>query len=89
MSEAQEPSRSKKLIAAGLGILALTYLLNPGAGIFEIIPDNLPVLGNLDEATAVTLLLTCLRVYGWDLTAWLPGKRQRLKDSETDKKSAP
>ncbi len=51
-----------------LGLLALIYLLNPTAGIFEIIPDNLPLVGNLDEAAAATLLLMCLRYFGLDLT---------------------
>lgn len=50
-----------------LGLLAVLYLLNPGAGIFEIIPDNLPLVGNLDEAAAVALLLLCLRYYGIEL----------------------
>jgi uncharacterized membrane protein YkvA (DUF1232 family) len=50
-----------------LGLLAVLYLLNPGAGIFEIIPDNLPLVGNLDEAAAVALLLMCLRYYGIEL----------------------
>ena len=26
------------------------YLLNPGAGVFELLPDHLPLVGNLDEA---------------------------------------
>ena len=42
--------------------LALVYLLNPTAGIFEWIPDNLPIVGNLDEAAATALLLYGLRV---------------------------
>lgn len=50
-----------------LAILALVYLLNPTAGIFEIIPDNIPLIGNLDEAAAVTLLLMCLRYFGYEL----------------------
>jgi uncharacterized membrane protein YkvA (DUF1232 family) len=50
-----------------LGLLSLIYLLNPTAGIFELIPDNIPLIGNLDEAAAVTLLLMCLRYFGYDL----------------------
>jgi uncharacterized membrane protein YkvA (DUF1232 family) len=42
-------------------LLAAVYILNPGAGVFELIPDNPPLVGNLDEAAAVTLLLGCLR----------------------------
>lgn len=66
----------RKMLAALVGLLALSYLLNPGAGLFEAIPDNLPLLGNLDEATAVTLLLTALRIWGLDLTDWLPERKQ-------------
>lgn len=45
--------------AAGfLGLmLSLVYLINPGAGVFELLPDNIPGIGNLDEATAVAVLL--------------------------------
>lgn len=59
----------KVLISLG-GLLGLVYLLNPGAGIFEIIPDALPFVGNVDEALAATLVLACLREYGLDLTRW-------------------
>lgn len=52
-----------------LGIFSLLYLLNPGAGVFEIIPDNIPLIGNLDEAAAAALLLACLRYFGYDLSA--------------------
>jgi len=36
----------------GVALLSLVYLLNPTFGIFEIIPDNLPLIGNLDEGAA-------------------------------------
>lgn len=49
-----------------LGILSFIYLLNPTAGIFELIPDNIPIIGNLDEAAAMTLLLMALRYFGFD-----------------------
>ena len=32
------------------------YLLNPTAGLFELLPDNLPLVGNLDEAGAFMLV---------------------------------
>jgi uncharacterized membrane protein YkvA (DUF1232 family) len=57
----------KKIIVLLVGIFAGLYLLNPGAGIFELIPDNIPGIGNLDEATAVFLLLSCLRYFGIDI----------------------
>ncbi len=42
-------------------LLSGIYILNPTAGVWEIIPDNLPIVGNLDEAAMVTLFLYCLR----------------------------
>jgi uncharacterized membrane protein YkvA (DUF1232 family) len=32
------------------------YILNPTMGVFELIPDNLPVIGNLDEGAAAILI---------------------------------
>jgi uncharacterized membrane protein YkvA (DUF1232 family) len=57
----------KSSAVALVGCVSLVYLMNPSAGIIEIIPDNLPVVGNLDEATATALLLSSLRYFGLDL----------------------
>lgn len=57
----------KKLAVLLLGILSLMYLLNIGVGFFELIPDNIPFVGNLDEATATMLLLNCLHYFGVDM----------------------
>lgn len=40
-----------------LGLISIAYLLNIGVGVFEFIPDNIPVIGNLDEAGATVLLI--------------------------------
>jgi hypothetical protein len=48
----------KGLIAVFIGGL---YLLNPTAGLIEILPDVLPIVGNLDEAAATALLLYGIR----------------------------
>jgi uncharacterized membrane protein YkvA (DUF1232 family) len=45
------------LVMAAAGV----YVLNPGAGVFELLPDNLPLIGNLDEAGMGALLLYCIR----------------------------
>ena len=58
--------------------MATLYILNPTAGLFEFIPDNLPLVGNLDEAAAVALLLMCLSYFGIDL----PNIFKRDKDDE-------
>ena len=39
-----------------LALMGFSYLLNPGMGIFEIIPDNIPFIGNLDEGAATILI---------------------------------
>ncbi len=42
-------------------VIALTaiYLLNPTGG-FDLLPDNLPILGNLDEILATIILMKFL-----------------------------
>jgi|ADurb_Oil_01_Slu_FD_contig_31_2243271_length_575_multi_2_in_0_out_0_2 hypothetical protein len=55
-----EPLSSKgwpRWLVLGLGLLGLVYVLNPTFGIFELIPDNLPLIGNLDEGLAFVLML--------------------------------
>ncbi len=54
--------RALRITLYVLGIvLAVVYLLNLGGGVVELIPDNLPVVGNLDEAAFAGLLLWCVR----------------------------
>lgn len=57
----------KSLFVLATGLLAGAYLLNIGVGIVEFLPDNLPIVGNLDEATATLLLINCLAYFGIDL----------------------
>lgn len=47
------------------GLVAVIYLLNPDAGLLELIPDNIPLIGNLDEVAATLLLLRVLAYFGW------------------------
>jgi hypothetical protein len=58
----------KDLLVALAGVLAFLYLMNPTFGVFELLPDNLPLVGNIDEATATMVLLGALRYFGLDLT---------------------
>lgn len=57
----------KKIVVLVVGMLSTLYIFNPTAGVFELIPDNLPLVGNLDEAAAVALLIMCLRYFGIEL----------------------
>lgn len=57
----------EKLFIAICGCVALIYLLNPTAGIIELIPDNVPLIGNLDEFSASLVLLHAIRhLFGAD-----------------------
>ncbi|NJK91319.1 MAG: DUF1232 domain-containing protein [Blastochloris sp.] len=51
----------RKAGASVVGALSFLYLLNPGFGLFEFLPDNLPGVGNLDEGTAGVLLLWAIQ----------------------------
>jgi hypothetical protein len=67
-------TRLGKVLAVAGVILSAAFLLNVGMGVLFEIPDNLPIIGNLDEAAATALLLACLRYLGVDL---LPFRRPR------------
>ncbi len=73
----------KNILVALAGLISLVYLINPTAGILELIPDNLPIVGNLDEAAACAIILAAFRYFGIDLTGFI-GKR--VKDDKNDKK---
>lgn len=48
-------------------LLSALYLANVGAGIVEIIPDNLPGVGNIDEFIASLVFMNSLAYFGLDL----------------------
>lgn len=58
----------KILISFLMVIIGGIYILNPTLGVFELIPDNIPFIGNLDEAGAVYLIISGLRYLGLDLS---------------------
>ena len=37
-------------------VVGMVYLLNPTGGLIEIIPDIIPIVGNLDEGVAMVLI---------------------------------
>lgn len=53
-----------------ISAFGLVYLLNPTLGVFELIPDNLPLVGNVDEGVAAMLMLS-------GVVEALEGRRQR------------
>ncbi|MBI1307015.1 MAG: DUF1232 domain-containing protein [Bacteroidetes bacterium] len=53
----------KKYWVGFLAVLSLIYLINPTAGIFELLPDNLPFVGNLDEGLAAFILYSAVEYF--------------------------
>jgi uncharacterized membrane protein YkvA (DUF1232 family) len=50
----------KKLGVLLLALLSIVYLLNPTAGVFELLPDNIPFIGNVDEGLAAYVLYSAV-----------------------------
>ena len=50
----------KHYLIIASGILSVLYILNPGFGVFDIIPDNLPIIGNLDEGAAAYVIISVI-----------------------------
>ncbi|MEM8953325.1 MAG: hypothetical protein AAGD22_04150 [Verrucomicrobiota bacterium] len=72
----------KSVVMLVLMALSVAYLVNPGAGFLEFIPDNIPGIGNLDEAGATALLIACLAYFGFDVTRIFARKRQQEEAKE-------
>jgi len=68
----------KDLIISVLGVLSALYLLNIYAGVIEVLPDNIPLLGNLDEVAATALLLNCLAYFGLDLRRFFKNRKKTV-----------
>ena len=75
----------KKLLVHLVGLTSLLYLMNIGVGLIEIIPDNIPIVGNLDEATATILLINYLRYLGIDLFNFFKGNGKEIGFGKTRK----
>ncbi len=78
----------KSFFVAIIGGISFLYLINPTAGIVELIPDITPVVGNLDEATAMALVLSSLAYFGIDLGHLfkrdVKKEAQHIKEAEYD-----
>jgi hypothetical protein len=75
---APAPAQSRgcaKDFAIGLiAVIAAVYVVWPS--IFpDFVPDIVPVIGQIDDDTAVLVILSCLRYFGIDLTNLFNGFR--------------
>lgn len=57
-----------------VGIISVLYVLNITFGIVEILPDNLPFIGNIDEALVTGLLISVLQYFDINVTQWFNRK---------------
>lgn len=64
----------KSIFVAISAIFSALYLLNPTAGL-DFIPDFLLFVGNLDEATAMAVLVACGRYFGYDIAGFFGKKK--------------
>lgn len=53
----------RTFIVIVLGLLSIVYLINPTAGVFELLPDNIPFVGNVDETLAAYILYSCIEYF--------------------------
>lgn len=58
------------------GILSFLYLVNPSFGFFEFLPDQLPLIGNIDEGLATALFLSSLSYFGIDIQFFRSRKKK-------------
>ena len=64
-----------------MAVIGAVYILNPTFGLLEFIPDNLPIIGNLDESVAVMLILA-------GIVEALEGKKVRKSQEKSTSKTA-
>lgn len=65
-----------KVFLAFIGLLvSILYLSNISFGFIEIIPDSIPLVGNLDEVFFAGLLFKCLDYLGIPVSSLLFGTK--------------
>ena len=50
----------KRFLIIASGVVSGLYILNPGFGVFELIPDTIPIIGNLDEGAAAYVIISVI-----------------------------
>ena len=82
MEEKKNPLTT--VIVGVLGLFSAVFLLNPGFGALFEIPDNIPIIGNLDEAAAAAILISCLAYFGVDIGSIFGRKKKQEDDDVID-----
>jgi hypothetical protein len=72
-------------IAALAGILLSgLYLLNISFGVFFELPDNLPIVGNLDEVAVSAFFFGCLSYLGINLVPFRKSREEQPVELNTN-----
>ena len=53
----------KNISISTTSLISIIYLLNPTAGVFELLPDNIPFIGNIDETLASYVLFSAIQYF--------------------------
>lgn len=56
-------TQPKDFVMLVIGVLSVIYVLNITFGLVEFLPDNLPFIGNIDEAVVTTVLISVLQYF--------------------------
>jgi uncharacterized membrane protein YkvA (DUF1232 family) len=79
----------KRYLIIASGIISVIYLLNPTAGLIEIIPDNIPIIGNLDEGAAAYIIISVIAyLRGKDFGLFSNSNEQAKSEIDNREKSA-
>ena len=69
----------KSLFVLLMGLVAFVVLLFP-----SVLPDFIPLVGALDEATATAILLACARYFGFDFSRFFGRKTDDIRVIDAD-----
>lgn len=80
-----EPRPLSRRIAAVAGmLLSGLYLLNISFGVLFELPDNLPIIGNLDEVAVSAFFFGCLSYLGINLVPFRKGREKEAVELNTN-----
>jgi len=83
----QPASMPKNVVVLLLGVVSLIWLLNPP--LLGTLDDNIPFIGNLDEAAAALILINCLKYFGFDLTRMFQAGQRGTANRDAAKPDGP
>ena len=56
-------------------------------GFVEVAPDNLPVIGNVDEVAVTLILISCFAYFGIDVRPFIASMKAHADEQDRKKQS--